>query len=57
MKLLLYRAVIVNDFELAKQMANEENFSYRHDGLNSPISAPRCRSVDGNHAGDELMLS
>ena len=26
---LLYRMVIVNDFELAKQMANTENFSYR----------------------------
>lgn len=52
----MYRAVIVNDFELAKQMANEENFSYRLDGLYSALGSPKCRAIDGSHTGDKLTV-
>ena len=43
----------MNDFELAKQMANDENFSHRLNGhLESNI-----RGIDGSPTGDEMKMN
>ena len=53
LRLRLCRVVIVNDFELAKEMANDENFSHRLQGhIESNV-----RGIDGNQVGEKTCLS